>query len=434
MALRNEMRNTVAEEATLNGPCDTQRCIGKASMPEPLKLTVFVKHETTLGTWERAGVLDRELKPYLRLRARNVNVSLVTYGGREELQYSARMPGIKILCNQFGLPAKTYLRRVHQVHGLDLLKSQILKSHVTTALISALRAHWAWQVPLIVRLSFNWSESARVKQPGNTPLAKRVDELERAAAASASHIITATQDIADALIAKDPAAATKLTLIPNYVDEELFRPIPADKHFDLVYVGRMNRHKNLIALLQAVDQLGLTIAMIGSISDYVRENDDDKRYFAEIKDRFGDLNGRIHWLGRIKNEELPTYMNQARAFVLCSLIEGHSRALVEAMACGMPIIASDVFGISNMIEHERTGYLCKTDAASIAAAIESALSAPALMEKMGAKARQYALAHYSLDQLVQREYELLRDVAGRNPIDGASMRLAQYLTRRSPRS
>ncbi len=402
-------------------------------MPEPLKLTVFAGHETTLGTWDRAGVLDRELKPYLRLQDRNVKISLVTYGGREELQYSKRMPGIKILPNRFGLPANTYLRRVHQVHGLELLRSHVLKTHVTTALISALRAHWAWQAPLIVRLSFNWSESARVKQPGNTALAKRVNELERRAAARASHIITATQDIADALIAKEPAAATKLTLIPNYVDEDLFRPIPAEKRFDLVYVGRMNRHKNLMALLQAVDQLGLSIAMIGGISAHVRENDEDKRYFAEIKERFGDLNGRIHWIGRIKNEDLPAFINQARAFVLCSFIEGHPRALVEAMACGMPIIASKVFGISNMIEHEGTGYLCETDAASIGDAIETVLSAPALMEKMGAKARQYALAHYSLDQLVQREYELLRDVAGQHPIAGAAQRLAQYLIRRNPR-
>ena len=402
-------------------------------MTEPLKLTVFTGHETTLGTWDRAGLLDRELKPYLRLQDRNVKIGLVTYGGPEELEYSTRMPGIKILCNRFGLPAKTYLRRVHQAHGLELLRSQVLKTHATTALISALRAHWAWQTPLIVRLSFNWSESARVKQPGNTPLAKRVDELERMAAARASHIITVTQDIADALIAKEPAAATKLTLIPNYVDEDLFRPIPAEKRFDLVYVGRMNRHKNLMALLQAVEQLGLSIAMIGGISAHVRENDDDKRYFAEIKDRFGDLNGRIHWLGRIKNEELPAAINQARAFILCSFIEGHPRALVEAMACAMPIVASAVFGISNMIEHEETGYLCKTDAASIADAIESVLSAPALMEKMGAKARQYALAHYSLDQLVQREYELLSDVAREHPVASVPQRFAQYLMRRNPR-
>lgn len=402
-------------------------------MTEPLKLTVFAGHETTLEAWERTGILDRELRPYLRLQDRNVKVSLVTYGGREELQYASRAPGLTILCNRWGLPAKTYLRRVHQAHALALLRSHVLKTHATTALISALRARWAWQAPLIVRLSFNWSESARIKQPGDARLAKRVDELERAAASSASHIITATQAIADALIAKDPAAAKKLTLIPNYVDEALFRPIATEKRYDLVYVGRMNRHKNLMALLEAVERLGLSIAMIGDISSHVRENDEDKPYFAQVKARFGDLDGRAHWLGRVKNEALPAAINQARAFVLCSLIEGHPRALVEAMACGMPIIASDVLGIRNMIDHKATGYLCQTDADSIASALEKVLAAPALMEKMGANARRFALAHYSLDQLVQREYELLRAVAKQNPVAGASLRLAQYATRRNPR-
>ena len=402
-------------------------------MSKPLQVTVFAGHETTLSSWDETGILERELRPYHRLQSSDIKINFVTYGGREELQYSQRMPGINILCNQYGLPAKTYLRRVHQVHGLALLRSQILKAHATTALISALRAHWAWQAPLIVRLSFDWTESARVKQPGNSALAKRVDDLERTAARRASHVITATQDIADALIAKEPAAATKLTLIPNYVDEDLFRPIQSDKHYDLVYVGRMNRHKNLVALLQAVEQLGLTIAMIGGISVHIRENDDDRRYLAEIKDRFGDLNGRIHWLGRIKNEELPAYINQARAFILCSLIEGHPRALVEAMACGLPIIASDAIGMSNIIEHQKTGYLCDTDCASIARAIETVLSSPALMERMGAKARQYALANYSLDQLVQREYQLLKLVEAQNPAGSVSLRLAQYLMRRNRR-
>ena len=91
-----------------------------------------------------------------------------------------------------------------------------------------------------------------------------------------------------------------------------------EKRYDLVYVGRMNRHKNLVALLQAVERLGLSIAMIGGISAHVREHEEDKPYFAKVKERFGDLDGRIHWLGRMKNEDLPVAINQARAF--CHLL------------------------------------------------------------------------------------------------------------------
>lgn len=400
-------------------------------MTNTLRLSVFIGHETTLGSWERAGILDRELALYNRLQARGARISLITYGDRQEFKYSARMPGIEILPNRFGLPYKTYLRRAHQVHAPRLLRSDVLKTHATTGLMAALRAHWAWRVPLVARMSFNWSESVRIKQPDNRALAERVDELERTALARASQVITATQEIADAMIAKDPAAAARLTVIPNYVDVDLFRKLPQDKQFDLVFVGRFNRQKNLLALLEAVERLGLKIAMIGGVSTHIQENSQDKRYFSEIKERFGDLDGRIHWLGRIKNEELPVYINQARAFILCSHIEGHPRALVEAMACGMPIIASDVHGISNMLTHEETGYLCDTDADSIASAIQSLLSKPALMAEIGAKARQYALERYSLDQLVQREYDLLRDVAERNLLEGAPRRLARYLLRRN---
>ena len=125
------------------------------------------------------------------------------------------------------------------------------------------------------------------------------------------------------------------------------------------------------------------------------------------------LDGRIHWLGRLKNEELPAIMNQSRAFVLCSFIEGQPRVLIEAMACGMPIIGSNVRGIRSVIQHNVTGYLCDTDTENIAAAIRTVLSKPELMRKLGANARQYALEHYALEQQVRREYELLCNVVQR---------------------
>ena len=103
--------------------------------------------------------------------------------------------------------------------------------------------------------------------------------------------------------------------------------------------------------------------MIGGASGVEAGTTDDES--KQLRERFGDLGGRIHWLGRINNEELPTYINSARAFVLCSLIEGHPRVMIEAMACGMPIIGTNVPGISNVLQHEVTGYLCDTDADSI---------------------------------------------------------------------
>ena len=103
------------------------------------------------------------------------------------------------------------------------------------------------------------------------------------------------------------------------------------------------------------------------------------------------------------------------------------------MACGMPIIGTNVFGINNVLRHEDTGYLCETDADSIAAAIETVLSKPTLMQSMGDNARKFAVEHYSLEQLAEREYDMLHEVAENNPVGSAPKRVAQYLFRRNPR-
>ena len=151
----------------------------------------------------------------------------------------------------------------------------------------------------------------------------------------------------------------------------------------------------------------------------------------KLKDRFGDLDGRIHWLGRLKNEELPTYYNQARAFVISSRSEGTNRSMIEAMACGLPVIGTNVPELKYMLQHEETGYLCESDADSIAAAIETVLSKPTLMQTMGENARKFAVEHYSLEQLAQRGFDLLQEVATSNPVSSVTRRVAQYLTRRN---
>ena len=104
--------------------------------------------------------------------------------------------------------------------------------------------------------------------------------------------------------------------------------------------------------------------------------------------------------------------------------------MIEAMACGMPIIGTNVPGISNVLQHEVTGYLCNTDADSIGAAIETVLAQPDLMRRMDDNAPSFAVENYYLLLLAQHECVLLLDVARRHPVDGAIARISRYFLRR----
>ena len=398
-------------------------------MTRPLHVGVLLTAGGNLRQWENSGTFDRQLALYRELQDRGMRITIFSPGGRGELDFASRLPGMRIVVNSMGLPSKLYTRRLHQIHAASLLHVDVLRTDDSGAMIEGLSISWAWQIPLICRLSYILSKNTRIAHADKPNFATLIEGQERKTWSQASHIIASTAEVANHVVGQVPLANDKLTVIPNHVDTQIFRPATTAKRYDLIYVGRITPVKNLEALLTAVKQLDVTIAIIGSgtiLSDGTTDNQEPDN----LQSMFGDLDGRISWLGRIKNEDLPTYLNQAKLFVLCSLSEGHPRALIEAMACGMPIIGTNVPGIQNVLQHEVTGYVCNTDVNSIGAALKTVMAQPDLMRKMGDNARNYAVENYSLPMLAQQEYELLVDVARRHPVDGAPRRIANYLFRR----
>lgn len=397
---------------------------------EPLTVTVFNDVLSSLRSWDALNVLGRESQYYNALADKGLRINFITYGGRDEQEYAAYMPGVRILGNWLGLPMRTYQRRVFQVHALPLLRSQLIRTHNTHGMLAALRAHWAWRIPLVFRMKYFWTTSAAANPQASDSYVQEALSHEREVFAKAAHIITATPDQAAGVAERAPEAAVKTSVIGTHVDCELFRPLEREKRFDLIYVGRLTAVKNLEATLEAVERTGATIAIVGGGTADTAGANFEPELEANLKQRFGSDKGRIHWLGRIPNESLPARINEAKALILCSHSDGLPRSMLEAMACGLPVIGSKVGGIASTLQHGVTGYLCGTDMESITAAIETVVSQPRLLEEMGANARRYALDNYSLAKIAQREADLLRDIARRNPVEGIAKRVAHYVFRR----
>ncbi len=397
-------------------------------MTRPVRLTAVLNHGDSLAQWQTAGLLKVQSALLREFQKLGMEITLVSFGGREELELASQLPGMKILCNRYGLPAKFYARRLHQLHTRQLIKSDLVQTIDAAGIAVALRIAWAWQIPLVYRFGFVLSWTRRRTLPDDTVIINKLENAERRGVYMAAHVMAPTHNIAREMARLAPGAADKITVMPNFVDTERFKPLPLEKKFDLVYVGRTSLVKNLWALLEAVEKLDVSLALVGG--PLPRELGTRYDQMAPLKARFGDLDGRLHWFGRVQQEELPRYINQARAFILCSFSEGNARSMLEAMACGMPVIGTRVPELKYMLEHEVSGYLCETDAGSIEAAIRAVLSQPKLMQKMGANARRIALEEHSLSQLARREYTLLVELARRHPSEAAAARFAKYLLRR----
>ena len=368
--------------------------------PSEVHLVLFFTRRVSLEAWNKTGIFEREVALYRRLQEHQVKVTFVTYGDRRDLQHAARIPGIRILCNRWGLPPRTYERWLLWLHAPWLRLADVIKTNQANGADVALKASRRWRKPLIARCGYMWSEFVAHQQGRDSPTTEEARRVEARVFSAAQRVVVTTPMMVADVGRRIPKAAEHTVLIPNYVDTEVFAPPDnEDKDCDLIFVGRLSPQKNVAALLEAIHPLDVRINLVG-----------DGELRPVLQDRFAGLNGRVRWLGNVPNSELPAYLNRARVFVLPSHYEGHPKTLIEAMACGLPVIGADSPGIRELIRHGETGYLCGTDPVSIRAAIQTLLADFSLRLRLGAAARQYAVENFALDRIVELEFALLHEV------------------------
>jgi len=372
--------------------------LGFTTRRRKLRLVLFFTRGVSLATWDRAGMFDREVAIYQRLQRKGAEISFVSYGGRDDLKYARRIPAIRILCNRWHLAPARYERWIPWLHWRALHACDLIKTNQTDGGDVALRAAQSWHKPLVARCGYLWSANA--SRSGDEAEARIARRIEHEVFGNARAVVVTTPAMADDLAGRISGISRRVRVIPNYVDTERFRPEPGrSPQCDLIFVGRLAPEKNVESLLDAVRPLDVTLTLIGNgpLRDLLRS-------------RFGDLGARVQWHDAAGHRQLPRLLNQARAFVLPSHYEGHPKALIEAMACGLPVIGGDSPGIRELVRHGETGWLCGTDAGSIRQAVETVLVDEGLRQRLGANARRFAVERFSLDRIAEMEWVLLNEV------------------------
>jgi glycosyltransferase involved in cell wall biosynthesis len=367
-----------------------------------VRVTLFFTRGVGLRLWDARGMLSREVALYRRLQEQGVEVGFVTYGGADDLAYAERLGGIRVLCNRRGWPQALYARTLCWLHGAWLSGTDLVKSNQTNGAEVALRAARRWGKPLVARFGYMWSDHAAHEHGPASRVARRARRVEAKVFAAAERIVVTTEAMRRDVGRRVPVAVGRTVVIPNYVDTTAFHPGegPRDDRA-IIFVGRLSHQKNVAALLEAMESLDCTVTLIG-----------DGELGKELRSRFRELDSKVRWLGNVPNAALPGHLNRATVFVLPSLYEGHPKALLEAMACGVAVVGADSPGIREVIRHGETGWLCGTDPASLRGAIREVLSRPQLREEFGRNARRYVEEHVCLDRVVALELALYREVIG----------------------
>jgi len=192
--------------------------------------------------------------------------------------------------------------------------------------------------------------------------------------------------------------------------EEVRRSLGLANRSVLGIVGRLAEQKGHSVLLDALPEV---IGCFPEVALLV-VGDGPERQVLEKKAAYLNVAGHIIWLGSKSQDEVFGLYGVMDIFVMPSLYEGFGLTAAEAMAAGLPVVASDIEGLREVVEHQKTGYLCPAgDSRHLACRLLELLESPDRAREMGRLGRQRAAALFSLETFAESILLAYRDLESR---------------------
>lgn len=212
-------------------------------------------------------------------------------------------------------------------------------------------------------------------------------------------IMTVSKRNRDYLLGRNPSLASRLRYIPNGVDTNRFKPLDQKmcreklglpKSIPIaVFSGHFEERKGPLRVLKALQQLDIKGLFLGT----------------GIEKPIGD---NVLMANSVVNEDLPLWLNAADVFVLPTLSEGMSNSILEALACGLPLVVSDKDFNREFLTEDCTQFVDPWDSQDIAKGIKKCLES-----EMNYKMRQTSVQlakQYSIEKRVCRIHDFVREM------------------------
>lgn len=265
---------------------------------------------------------------------------------------------------------------------------------------------WLAGVPLRVHAEHGWDAH---DPQGKNPRYQRLRRLYRP---FVSHYVAVSRDLDDYLARAIGVPARRRSLIANGVDTDLFRPatgavaVPPGcpfepgRHWLVGTVGRLMTVKNQPLLARAFVRALRERPAFRETARLLIVGEGPLR--AEVESVLAQADAMdLAWLPGARHD-IPAVLRALDLFVLPSQAEGTSCTLQEAMACGLPVVATAVGGTPDLVEQGVTGQLVPSDdEAALATALLAAFDDPARARRFGQIARERALVRFGLDAMVR---------------------------------
>ncbi len=289
-----------------------------------------------------------------------------------------------------------------------------------------------WHAPIVQMFHTLGEMKNRIaQQPSERETAARISG-ECDIIGFADRLIAATAAEKAQLMWLYHAPADKIRIVPPGVDLQRFHPldqtaartrveVPPDHHL-LLFVGRIEPLKGLETLLRAMALVadehghgqwqphtcpGMCLAVIGGSPD--ADQDVEMSRLKSLRQELG-LDEMVTFLGARDQDTLQYYYSAADVVIMPSHYESFGMVALEAMACGTPVIASEVGGLAFLVKHGRTGFhVPDREPRQLADRILALIDDPQLRERLGRQAREYAQA-YAWPKIADRILDVYAEV------------------------
>lgn len=191
-------------------------------------------------------------------------------------------------------------------------------------------------------------------------------------------------------LAKEADATSEFLCIPNGVDTKRFAPVvrPTNPKVKILFIGRLIPRKGFQRVVRALPQVRelstvpFEIEVVGTGAAQTELN--------ALASKLG-VSDLIHYVGTVSYDKLEQSYQYADIFVLTSLSEGMPSVILEAMGCGLPIIASDVGGNNEIVKEGENGFLIQgDDIETLAQRLATLINEPTLRQAQGKRSRELA--------------------------------------------
>lgn len=216
---------------------------------------------------------------------------------------------------------------------------------------------------------------------------------------NADRIICLTKSDAQEII-RYGCPREKIRVIPNAVDANRFRP-GKEHHGNLVvWVGRFVPEKGLNYLMKAAK---IVAKEFKDVKFVLIGYGPLKADMMNLARDYRLLNDSVRFMGTFTRDQIADVLGKAAIFAFPSLKEGLPLSVLEAMACGKPVVGSDIPGISGVVTHKQNGLLVPPrNPEALANAILTLLDDENLRRRLGRNARQLMVEKYSWDIIIKK--------------------------------